>query len=103
MPGLAPRPVITVQDQLKYFGELLAIRCKVPFIPFKSWNEAFSLLATLTSTGPAIILLDEISWMAGSDKDFAGKLKGIWDTQFKKNKELLLILCGSVTAWIEEN
>lgn len=101
--GLAPRSGITNKDQLKHFGELLGLRFGLPAVRFNNWNEALSMLATLTSSGPAIILLDEISWMAGSDKDFAGKLKGIWDTKFKKNNELMLILCGSVTSWIEEN
>lgn len=101
--GLAPRPGITNKDQLRHFAELLGIRFGIPTVTFNNWNEALSMLATLTANGPAIILLDEISWMAGSDKDFAGKLKGIWDTKFKKNNELILILCGSVTAWIEEN
>ena len=101
--GLAPRPGLTDEDQLKHFGELLGIRFGLPPVTFNNWNEALSMLATLTAHGQAIILLDEISWMAGSDKDFAGKLKGIRDTKFKKNNELLLILCGSVTSWIEEN
>ena len=101
--GLAPRTGITNKDQLKHFGELLGLQFGMSPVIFNNWNEALSMLATLTAAGPAIILLDEISWMAGSDKDFAGKLKGIWDTKFKKNNELILVLCGSVTSWIEEN
>jgi len=101
--GLAPREGLTMQDQLDHFGELLGIAFSMPALKFDNWNSALSMLATLTATGRFIILLDEISWMAGSDKDFAGKLKGIWDTKFKKNSELTLILCGSVTSWIEEN
>jgi len=61
------------------------------------------LYAGLTSTGKHLILLHEISWMGGEDKDFAGKLKGAWDNHFKKNDALNLVLCGSVTTWIEEN
>lgn len=61
------------------------------------------MLAALTKQGPVIILLDEISWMGAKDKDFPGKLKGVWDTQFKKNPQFRLILCGSVSAWIHEN
>ncbi len=101
--GIAPRTGISNKDQLKHFGELLGGQFGMAPLVFNNWNEALSMLATLTAHGPAIILLDEISWMAGSDKDFAGKLKGIWDTKFKKNNELILILCGSVTSWIEEN
>ncbi|MCE5293939.1 MAG: hypothetical protein LLF94_04940 [Chlamydiales bacterium] len=92
-----------MQDQLDHFGELLGLAFNMPPLKFDNWNSALSTLASLTASGKFIILLDEISWMAGSDKDFAGKLKGMWDTKFKKNPELTLILCGSVTSWIEEN
>lgn len=101
--GLAPRKNISARDQLKHFGELLGSNFKIAPIPFDNWNTAFSTLASLTSTGPYIIFFDEISWMAGKDKDFVGKLKGMWDTQFKKNPELILVLCGSVSSWIQEN
>lgn len=37
------------------------------------------------------------------DLTFLGKLKNAWDTQFKKNPKLMLVLCGSVSSWIEKN
>lgn len=101
--GLAPRQQLTNKDQLKHFGELLGLKFNLPPMKFENWNHALATLATLTAKGRVIIFLDEISWMAGSDKDFAAKLKGAWDTQFKKNKELILVLCGSVSSWIQEN
>jgi len=101
--GLAPREGLTTQDQLDHFGELLGLAFQLSPMKFTNWNEALTSLASLTAKGEVIILLDEISWMAGEDDDFAGKLKGIWDTKFKKNPKLTLILCGSVTSWIEEN
>jgi AAA+ ATPase superfamily predicted ATPase len=57
----------------------------------------------MTRNQKAVIFLDEISWMGSKDKDFAGKLKGVWDTKFKQNNRLLLIICGSVTSWIDKN
>ena len=42
-------------------------------------------------------------WIAGKDPDFLGKLKIAWDQHFSKNSELILILCGSISIWIEEN
>ena len=101
--GLAPREGITNEDQLKHFGELMGTAFGVPAMLFASWHDALSTLAGLTKTGETIILLDEISWIASKDKDFAGRLKGIWDTQFKSNIRLILILCGSVTSWIDDN
>ncbi len=34
---------------------------------------------------------------------FLGKLKTAWDLYFKNNPQLILILCGSISSWIEEN
>ncbi len=101
--GLAPRAGLENADQLRHFGERLGAAFNLPALQFAHWNEAFDTLATLTAKGSFVILLDEISWMAGTDKDFAGKLKGIWDTRLKKNAKLLLFLCGSVTSWIQNN
>lgn len=101
--GLPPRKGITTQDQLDHFGELMGLAFGVPPMKFDNWNIALKTLAGLTKKGKVIIFFDEISWMASQDKDFPGKLKGIWDTKFKKNPKLILILCGSVTSWIEDN
>jgi len=101
--GLSPREGILNQDQLNHFSQLLANNFSIPKVKFDDWQEALMMLATLTKQGRYVIFFDEISWMAGKDKDFPGKLKGIWDTQLKKNPELKLILCGSVSSWIQEN
>ena len=101
--GLAPRENMTKQNQLDHFGELMGLAFDMPSMKLESWNQALNLLAGLTATGEFILFFDEISWMANGDKDFPGKLKGVWDTKFKKNPGLTLILCGSVTSWIEEN
>lgn len=101
--GLAPRENISNKDQLNHFGEQLGTNFNLPPMKFDNWIQALETLAGLTAKGSLIIFFDEISWMAEKDKDFPGKLKGVWDTKFKKNKQLLLILCGSVSSWIEEN
>ena len=41
--------------------------------------------------------------MGSCDPNFLGKLKNAWDIEFKKNPQLVLILCGSVSTWIEDN
>ncbi len=101
--GLPPREGITNQNQLDHFSRLLSKHFSIPFVAFSDWQDALDMLAGLTKKGPYVIFLDEISWMGGKDRDFPGKLKGIWDTQFKKNSEFKLILCGSVSSWIQEN
>lgn len=67
------------------------------------WWALLWFLAESTQTGRVIILFDEISWMAIKDPDFLGKLKTIWDTQFKRNQQLIFVMCGSISTWIESN
>jgi AAA+ ATPase superfamily predicted ATPase len=101
--GLAPREGLQNEDQLKHFGQQMGTAFGLPAMHFENWHEALATLAGLTAKGETVILLDEISWMASKDKDFAGTLKGVWDTRFKKNDRLILFLCGSVTSWIDSN
>ena len=41
--------------------------------------------------------------MGSEDQDFLGQLKTAWDLHFSDNPDLIMILCGSVSSWIEEN
>lgn len=88
--GLSPREGGTNKAQLKHFSTSLAKYFKIPTPELSDWQEALDLLAALTQEGQYIILLDEISWMVGKDKDFPGKLKGVWDTQFKKKPPITI-------------
>ncbi len=60
------------------------------------------MLAKQCAHGRVVITLDEISWMADDDPTFLGKLKSVWDLHFSNNNELILILCGSVSSWIDK-
>ncbi len=101
--GLAPRDQIENSHQLQSFARQLAEQHGLPSLRLRSWHEAFALLARLTEGQRALIFLDEISWMASRDADFVGQLKIAWDTRFKKNRRLVLVLCGSVSSWIDRN
>ena len=101
--GLSPRAGQTNQNQLNHFAEQLSKQSHAPKYQFDSWTEAFERLASVVKHERTLILLDEISWMASKDKDFAGRLKVAWDNFFAKKSKLILIVCGSVSSWIEEN
>jgi len=101
--GLAPTNKTTAQDQRNNFSRQLSEVTGLPEIIADDWSKLFALLARETKTGRIIIILDEISWMGSLDPDFISKLKDAWDTFFKKNPKLILILCGSISTWIDEN
>jgi len=101
--GLPPHPKIKAQDQRDEFARQLGRIFRIPTPYCKDWGDLFWHLAHHTQKGPVIISLDEISWMGMKDPTFLGKLKTAWDQYFKKNPQLILIVCGSVSSWIDKN
>lgn len=102
--GLGPREGGGLTSQLTAFAEQLAAQTKLPRMTLESWPQAFQIMATaLPNSGKVVLLLDEISWMAAGDRDFAGHLKIAWDNLFSLRKNLVVVICGSVSSWIEEN
>ena len=101
--GLAPRKGTKKKDQLAVFGTQLAKNTSLPDLVPDSWAQAFSLLNSVIGKSKTVVLLDEISWMALGDRDFPGQLKIIWDTELSKHPNLILVLCGSISSWIDNN
>jgi len=105
--GVPPTRDVTAQSQRDVFIRQFFQQIHLP-LPYGEWNvsnwaDAFHLLAEHTKEGRVIILFDEISWMGSLDPVFLGLLKNAWDMELSKNPQLILILCGSVSTWIEEN
>jgi len=111
LAGLAPSPGMTADKQRKAFAEQLVKTCHIPEPNSDNWTNLFHALGIETAlktepksdAGRVIILLDEISWMAQGDDTFLAKLKDAWDTQFQHNPQLILVLCGSISSWIDKN
>ena len=100
--GLPPLKETSAQSERDAFSSQLAAH-DLPVLKADDWSDLFRYLAKETQKGRVVILFDEISWMGSKDPQFLGKLKNAWDLEFKNNPQLMLILCGSVSAWIEEN
>ncbi|HSX20639.1 MAG TPA: ATP-binding protein [Gammaproteobacteria bacterium] len=101
--GLAPADQVTAQHQLDNFAHQLHMQVGVPFSSFTDWNYAFNALSSYISDQHTVILLDEISWLGDQDPTFVGKLKAWWDLTLSQRNNITLVLCGSVSIWIEEN
>ncbi len=101
--GLFPEKETTKQDQLNEFSERFKEQFGKDIGLLTDWASAFQQLASCTRKGRVIILLDEITWMSHADPNFLGKLKNAWDMELQKNDQLMLVLCGSVSVWIEKN
>lgn len=102
--GEAPRKGMTNEDQLKAFSRQLNAQTEQRNHTYaQDWFGAFQSLNDMLDDRKTIVLLDEISWMGRFDPEFPGELKTAWDIRFKKHPSLVMVLCGSVSTWIEEN
>ena len=105
--GLAPRKSTNNLTQLNNFAAQLKEQFGGAVTKLTSWDEAFDqLYKELLSSAhkkTTLLFFDELSWMGKYDQDFAGKLKIAWDTKFSKIPNLIMILCGSVSSWIQNN
>lgn len=101
--GLPPDDRTTAQDQRDYFYQQMKQQLGIEGLSAEDWADLFWHLAKYVEEGRVILVLDEINWMGSLDNTFLGKLKSAWDQHFKQNDELLFILSGSMSKWIEDN
>lgn len=100
--GLAPTKGIVDQHQRNYFMSQMDQQGIVQSSG-ETWADLFLDVATHCKQGRILVVFDEISWMGGSDPTFLGQLKTAWDEHFSLNPNLVLILSGSQSTWIDDN
>lgn len=100
--GLPPEEKISAQKQREIFATQMRQQL-IPRLGEDEWSDLFFDLAVHCKEGPVLIAFDEITWMGSKDPTFLGKIKVAWDLHFKKNPQLILILSGSDSTWINRN
>jgi uncharacterized protein len=104
LSGIPPSKNLTDQKQRDEFANQLCTQLNLPRVTFLTWTDAFNFLSTcLIKDEQTVILFDEISWMAELDPSFLGSLKTFWDQNISQKENVMLILCGSISTWIEKN
>ncbi len=101
--GLPPEKNVTPQHQLETFSLQIAQQFKTPRARYDDWSDALWAVGERVQAGRILLLFDEISWMGSQDPTFLGKIKNFWDQHLKKNDQLIFIICGSASSWIEKN
>lgn len=73
----------------------------------KSWLEAFRLLENLLKQkddgSRQVVFIDEMPWMDTARSRFIPALEYFWNGWASKRDNMMLIVCGSATSWIEDN
>lgn len=73
----------------------------------QDWKEAFfSLRQYLTlhmDEGKQVVFLDELPWMDTPNSHFLDEFEYFWNSYGSKQRNLILIVCGSATSWLLDN
>lgn len=101
--GLPPEQKVTAQDQREEFCRQMQEQLGVRGLKADDWGDILWHLSQHTQEGRVIVVFDEINWMGSHDPTFLGKVKTAWDEKLKTNPQLLLILSGSMSSWINQN
>ena len=101
--GMPPSQHLSAQEERDDFAHQMSRMLNIPPFKTEDWGDLLYYLAQATQRGQILIVLDEINWIGSKDSTFLGKLKTAWDQFFSKNPRLIMILCGSLSGWIEKN
>lgn len=96
----------TLRQQLTAFRNSLVaagMKCPIP----KNWLDAFELLKQLINNAPSgkkVIFIDELPWMDSPKGNLIGALENFWNgwVTARREKDIVLIVCGSATSWISK-
>jgi len=96
----------TLRQQLTAFRNSLVaagMKCAIP----KTWIDAFELLKQLINAAPAgkkVLFIDELPWMDTPKGNLIGAMENFWNgwATARREKDIVLIVCGSATSWISK-
>lgn len=96
----------TLRQQLTAFRNSLTaagMKCAIP----KTWIDAFELLKQLINNAPdgkKVLFIDELPWMDTPKGNLIGALENFWNgwVTARREKDIVLIVCGSATSWISK-
>lgn len=96
----------SLQEQLRHFYYSLLLHGMRETSCPESWMEAFFMLEKWLEekdTGEQqLVFLDELPWMDTPRSGFITALEGFWNTWGCHRKNLMLIVCGSASSWIQD-
>ena len=93
--------------QLKSFSKSLSLYGMDVDKEIEDWFEAFFYLTKFIMQSEdksrKVIFIDELPWLDTKGSNFISAFEGFWNSFACARKDLLVIICGSATSWIENN
>lgn len=94
----------TSEKQLAEFSDALLSwkpEVKAYTDSFADWDKAFSFIGEMEGKEKTIIVIDEFPYMCKNNLSIPSIIQIIWDTVLK-NKNIMLVICGSSMSFIEK-
>lgn len=94
----------TTEKQLAEFSDAILSwkpEIKAYTESFSDWDKAFSFIGEMEGEKKTVVVIDEFPYMCKNNPSIPSILQIIWDTVLK-NKNIMLILCGSSMSFMEK-
>jgi AAA+ ATPase superfamily predicted ATPase len=94
--------------QLANLTRVIASLVSYPLATPSSWVDAFEMLKRflteqLAKGGRKVVFLDEVPWLASPRSGFLSALDHFWNSFGSKQRNLILVICGSAASWMIVN
>lgn len=94
------------RNQLRHFSNSLKLYgAKIKKCP-EDWLEAFFqlelYLQNIDNGSRQVVFIDELPWLDTPRSGFITALEAFWNTWGCSRKNLMLIVCGSATSWMDD-
>lgn len=97
----------TLYQQLDAFGIAMSKATGFPITTPTSWTHAFTLLTEylkpLIKKEKKVIFIDEFPWLHTPRSGFMQAFENFWNMWASKEKNLVVVICGSAAAWMIKN
>lgn len=91
----AEQRALVMRQLSQYTNEPLLMQYKTD-----SWLDVFDAIWRYLEHGCYTLYFEEVQWLAAYRDDFIRQLKLAWDNQFRRNNQLILVLCGSSPSFM---
>lgn len=97
----------TLYQQLETFADAISKATGFPIAKPKNWNHAFTLLIEYIKPQikkeKKVIFIDEFPWLHTPRSGFMQAFETFWNMWASKEKNLVVVICGSAAAWMIKN
>ena len=96
-----------LRQQLELFGRALSGATGFPIAPPLNWLQAFDQLISYVEPKikkrKKVVFIDEFPWLHTPKSGFKEAFDHFWNAWASKQKNLIVVVCGSAAAWMIKN